>query len=238
MGFDVTLDSVKNKYIKDVGRQRMDEFIKHMGTAEGEQDRIEFATMAKGLVGLIEGLPLDKQWVHDLLRCVGVSAIVRGGVEELYRKVDGLLRAADQHEWDKFCDWMWFYTVPDGQHGKNDVFKTIADLKVEERDHVSSLKHISALEEICREFNRQLGWRCAQHAHKEHEKLKRSNSELRSSLDKTQAELAKTKLALANAQTEAVSTSRPDGGLRGLVRTEVGPGGLQEMLRRVQGIHM
>ena len=214
--------------IKDAASQFMDEFLEHMRTRQGEQDFIKFGSMAQRLVGFIEKLPFDESWVYDVLICLSIYKDGPRGAQKLHRG-DGLLRDADDSNWDEFCRWMWFYTVPI-ERANNDVFETIARLRESTRDNVHRLTLLRVLEELCRDFNRQLGWRCAEHARKEHEKLLRTASELQNSLIKTQTELARTKQSLRYAQTELArmhTGTRPD----------VAPAAMHVLLHQLQSVN-
>jgi hypothetical protein len=136
----------------------MDFFIAHMQTPEGERHFRAFAVMGRRLVDFIETLPLGEAWVQQVLRTLGLSTCGPPGDEQLRRDSDvttNLLQVADNNQWDRFCRWMWYYTAPVSQE-RTDVFQKIVALR-----GVGNLEQLTTLEELCRDFNRQLGLRCA-----------------------------------------------------------------------------
>jgi hypothetical protein len=136
----------------------MDFFIAHMQTPEGERHFKAFGLMGRRLVDFIETLPLAEEWVQQVLKTLGLSTYGPPGDEQLRRDSDvttNLLQVVDNNQWDRFCRWMWYYTAPVSRE-RTDVFKTIAALR-----DVDRLQQLTTLEEMCRDFNRQLGLRCA-----------------------------------------------------------------------------
>jgi hypothetical protein len=147
--------------IKESVPQRMEAFIEHMHTSAGARDLARFEYLATDLVNFIGVLPIHEKWVQDVLYCLSVHTSGPPGAEQL-RRDRGLLRAAADKRWDKFCHFMWLYTIP--TIDMDDVFQTIRRVRVSEGLDDDGLIRLDILEQACRDFNRELGWRCANNA--------------------------------------------------------------------------
>ncbi len=147
--------------IKEAVPQRMESFIEHMRTSAGAKDLAHFDYLGTDLVQFIGVLPIHEEWVQDVLKCLGIQTSRPHGAVQLNRG-RGLFRAATDKQWDQFCRKMWLYTIPDNTYF--DVFNTIRRVRVTEDLDDEGLTRLDILEELCRDFNRELGWRCAQYA--------------------------------------------------------------------------
>jgi hypothetical protein len=138
----------------------MEAFIEHMRTSADAHDLQLFVKVGKHLVRVIGAMPIREQLVQDVLKCLDIVAKGPHGAEELDRG-RGLLRAADDNQWDQFCRQMWLYTIPNKTFV--DVFSTMEGLLLHTVQDDDSRTRLQVLQDLCQQFNRELGWRCAEH---------------------------------------------------------------------------
>jgi len=140
----------------------MEAFIKHMLTRAGAEDLAYFEYLGTDLVKFIEFMGVDKEWVRDVVKGLGVTTSGTPGAEQLQRDT-GLLRAYDDKQWDRLCHHMWVYTICENECPYT-VFNIIDRVRVDENLDEAGLVRLDIFENLCREFNRQLGMRCSFYA--------------------------------------------------------------------------
>jgi hypothetical protein len=140
----------------------MEAYIEHMRTSAGATALAHFESLGTSLAQFIEFMGTDKEWVRRVLEGLGVHTSGPPGAERLNRGT-GLLRAYDDKQWDQFCRHMWMFTIPKNE-GAYGVFKVTRRVRRDTDLDDAELVRLDIFEDLCREFNRQLGMRCSFYA--------------------------------------------------------------------------
>ena len=138
----------------------MDEYLKHMPPAETSR----YAAMAARFVRIIEHLPLAETWAFEVLRSLGID--VYGTPPRIHQQTN-LYELARDEDWPHFCSWMWFYTKPKQDvSSRENVFETIAEWSDQPGMDAPRQRQLRALQQVLIDFNRELGFCCAQYSQK------------------------------------------------------------------------